>query len=123
MCAKVLPNLRLAQFRIERACGPEADGFADQVIAALRAGVAKSLGGAPGVRGNHGNKQSNALGGARWRANEGVQREGPSQDAQGALLPADPERTGHGRAVTGPVLDGAPEGLGKVLVAGESIGP
>src|SRR5208282_3878739 len=61
MAAKVLPNLCLSQFWIEGARGPKTNGLADQVIAALGAGITQSLRGAPGMSGDHGNEQGDAL--------------------------------------------------------------
>src|ERR1700691_1848201 len=91
------------------------------MIAALRAGIPEGLRGAPGMCGDHGDEQSNTLVGGRGRIDEGVHRERPRQYAQRTSLPANPERTGHGRAVQSPVLDRVPESLRIELVASESV--
>src|ERR1700728_4166014 len=77
MHAKVFPNLRLSQFWIEDACGPQSNGFANQMIAALRASVAEGLRRAPGVRSDHGNQQCDALIGGGGRIDESMQRKRP----------------------------------------------
>src|SRR5271168_5300401 len=80
--AKVLPNLRLSQFWIERTRGPKTNSLADQVIAALRARVTESLCGAPSVSGDHGDEQSDALVACRRRMDERAQSKRQRQDAQ-----------------------------------------
>src|ERR1019366_6650840 len=56
------------------------------------------------------------------RTEEGVKSKGPSQNPQRGFLSTYPERTRHGWAVAGPVLDRTPEGFGKPLVAADGIG-
>ncbi len=58
---KLLPSRRIFKLGIERSGGPEADGLADQVIAALRARIAQSLRGSPGMGGDHRNKQGDSV--------------------------------------------------------------
>src|SRR5580704_2594745 len=115
--AKVPPDLCLSQFWIEGARRPKTNRLADQVIAALGAGVTEGLRGAPGVSCDHGDEQSDAIVGCGGRMNESMQRERPGENAQGALLSANPERTGHRRAVASPVFNRAPESLREALVA------
>src|SRR5271165_5320252 len=54
--------------------------------------------------------------------NEPAQSKRPGKNAQGALLSANPQRTGHRRTLAGPVLYCVPESLRKALIAAESVG-
>src|ERR1700722_7195735 len=92
------------------------------MIAELRSGVAQGLLGAPGMRGDEGNERGYSLWRGCRRMEEGVESEGPGQNAQRRFLAADPERAGHRRITGGPVLDGLPEDFRELLVAGEGIG-
>src|ERR1019366_2929680 len=92
------------------------------MITALRSCVAHGLHGAPGMRGDHRQQQRYPLRRGSGRTEEGVKSKGPSQNPQRGFLSTYPERTRHGWAVAGPVLDRTPEGFGKALVAADGIG-
>src|SRR5258706_11954333 len=92
------------------------------MIAALRSCVAQGLHGAPGMRSNHRQQQRYPLRRRSSRMEECVKSKGPRQNPQRRFLSTYPERTRHGRAVAGPLLNRPPESRRIPLVAADGVG-